>query len=168
MSLYSSRSCHSGCSLWKTWIQKAALDINLTADGSDRLAPHFSSTKLEYIAALHAELLQCLSAQQSPVPCRMAPVLHGLVLHGSAPGCCWPTDSHRQTQTQQLHWETMGEASLPQKPCRELLWTQPHLLSWLPTAGKVDKISKTETQRNIWYSNWTFSQKIHPSHPQFH
>lgn len=102
----------------------------------------------------------CCSAwlyNSPPLPCRMAPLLHGLVIHGCVPGYCWPTDSHRKIQAQHCSYTgrvmgNQGEASLSQNPIsshRELLWTKPCLLSWLPTAGKVDKISDRYSEKHL-------------------
>lgn len=126
-----SPSCHSDCSLWQTWIQKPALDINLTTDGSDRLDPHSSSTKLEHAAAVRAELLQWLPYSVT------APLSSGYCHH-----CCmgwWrsvPPYPVVMRNSQEVPLSSKHQMPAQQQTTENCLWTKPYLLPWLPHVDK--------------------------------
>lgn len=79
----------------------------------------------------------------SHLPCRMAPLLHGLVIRGYVPGYCWPTDSHREIQAQHPPWQSHG------KPGRSITFTESHII---PQRTALNQASSALMASNCWQS----------------
>lgn len=68
--------------------------------------------------------------------------------------------------TKMCHWDLSTKLQPKQQTAENYLWTTPHLLSWLLPFDKIDKTSKTDPQRNNWYSNLTISPRKYIHHIQ--